>query len=287
MVSFLSFLSRLPLAVLYFIGDVAAFLGGKVYRRKIVEDNLRRCFPEFSDREIKDVADKFYYRLTSFVSETFKGLTISKAELKRRVKFINPEIADEVNKKGGPLLVFAAHQMNWEWMALASSFYFPFPSEVIYRPLTNRISERLMTGIRTRFGATPLKREQCVRYILKNKGKTRAIGVVADQLPRQKFDKIWTMFLNRETPFFKGIVELPYLTQAQAVFAHVRVVRRGYYELEFREIGRPPYKKGDLGVLKNYIAESEKLIRSAPENWLWSHRRWKYSREKNEELIIL
>lgn len=287
MVFFLTLLSRLPLSLLYFMGDVVAFLSRRYYRRKVVEENLRECFPGLSAKEIKEVADKFYFRLASFLVETLKGLTISERELKRRVKYINPETANEVKEKGGPLLVFAAHQMNWEWMALASSFYFPFPSEVIYRPLTNETSERLMLRLRSRFGSRPIKRDQCLRHILKNKQKTRAIGIVADQLPRQKMDKIWTMFLNRETPFFKGLSELPYLTQSKAVFAHVRVKKRGFYELEFTEIGRPPYEKGDLGVLRNYIIESEKLIKSAPENWLWSHRRWKYPRGKNEELIIL
>jgi KDO2-lipid IV(A) lauroyltransferase len=53
------------------------------------------------------------------------------------------------------------------------------------------------------------------------------------------------------------------------------------------KIGDPPYAKDDIGVLRNYIRESEKLIRDDPSQYLWSHKRWKYSRPKNEELIKL
>lgn len=286
MVFILMLLSRLPLSVLYLLARPVALIGSRFYRRQIVEENLRSCFPHWSSEKMEHVANKFYSRFSEFIMETVKGLSIDKDELRRRVHYLNPELVEEAGHDG-PILIFAAHQMNWEWMSLASGLYFPFQSEVIYRPLTSKRSEQLMIRLRSRFGNRLLERDRSVRQLLKSRKETRAIGIVADQLPRQKYDKIWTTFLGRETPFYKGITELPYLLQAPAYFARIEQVARGYYEVEFVKIGSPPYKKGKMEVLRNYIIESEKMIASAPEGWLWTHRRWKYTREENEEMTIL
>lgn len=287
MLVLLTLLSRLPLPFLYALADVLALIASRLYRRRVVRENLRQSFPELSEEEISRVSKKFYFRLGSFFAETVKAMTISESEMKRRVVFLNSEIADETRAEHGTLLVFAAHQINWEWMALASPFYFSFPSAIVYQPLSSQSADRLMLHLRSRFGNKLIKRDGSVRKILRGGQGARAIGVVADQLPRPYEDKLWVHFLHRETSFSKGITQLPFITQARAVFPRVKAKKRGYYEVEFCEIGRPPYAKGDLQVLRNYTAELEKLIRAAPENWLWSHRRWKYTRAENEDLIIL
>lgn len=61
-------------------------------------------------------------------------------------------------------------------------------------------------------------------------------------------------------------------------------IRRGYYEFEFVRIGEPPYKKGDVSMIVKNAEELEKQILKTPENWLWSHNRWKYIRRKDEKL---
>ncbi|MBV6640056.1 MAG: lipid A biosynthesis acyltransferase, partial [Cyclobacteriaceae bacterium] len=94
-------------------------------------------------------------------------------------------------------------------------------------------------------------------------------------------------FLGKETAFINGLSQLPYFTQLPCYLSRFKRVKRGHYEIELVKIGEPPFKKGDLTVLKNYVKESEGLIRSDPSQYLWSHKRWKYKREENEELIKL
>lgn len=284
MVKLLRLLSHLPLPILYSLADIIALPLRYFYRRKVVVKNLQLSFPEWDSRKLNQVVNEFYQRFADFLVEVIKGIDINEGELKKRVKFINPEIVQQTNQ--GSLLVFAAHQMNWEWMALANSFYFPYPAKVIYQPLSDPASDRFMLQLRSRFGCTPLPRDRSIRVFLRHRKEPGVIGIVADQITKHQ-SKDWARFLNQETPFAKGITQLPYLTQSMAVFAHIRRKKRGYYEVTFEKIGEPPYFKGELTVLKNYINASEQMIRSDPAGWLWTHRRWKYSREQNEELLIL
>ena len=47
-------ISRMPFAVMYLLSDIVAFMLYHIvrYRRRVVRDNLKRCFPHRSEKEI-------------------------------------------------------------------------------------------------------------------------------------------------------------------------------------------------------------------------------------------
>ena len=70
----------------------------------------------------------------------------------------------------------------------------------------------------------------------------------------------------------------------QAVFfLDVRRLRRGYYEAEFRLITHTPEQYADFEITDIYHRMLEETIRRQPELWLWSHNRWKRTREEFNE----
>ena len=72
------------------------------------------------------------------------------------------------------------------------------------------------------------------------------------------------------------------MTKFPVLFVQCRRVRRGYYEMEFHELAKPPYKKDEHEILERYIELTERAIREQPESWLWSNRRWKRDREAEQ-----
>ena len=99
---------------------------------------------------------------------------------------------------------------------------------------------------------------------------------MADQFPGHGNDKrYWSTFLNQETAFFQAINTLAYHTQYPSFFIKVDHPKRGYYEIEFIKIGDPPYERDNYQMIENYIKETERVIKSDPGGWLWSHNRWK------------
>jgi KDO2-lipid IV(A) lauroyltransferase len=59
------------------------------------------------------------------------------------------------------------------------------------------------------------------------------------------------------------------------LFAQCRRRARGYYEVEFREVAKPPYRRGEQRITARFVELAEAAIRSEPQSWLWSNRRWK------------
>ncbi len=81
--------SRLPMPVLYGISSGLSALMSRfrIYRYKVIEDNLRKAMPELSDRERKKVIKRYYGHLADSIVETLKLLSISDKELKEKWNF--------------------------------------------------------------------------------------------------------------------------------------------------------------------------------------------------------
>ena len=62
------------------------------------------------------------------------------------------------------------------------------------------------------------------------------------------------------------------------VFAGMKRVKRGYYEVEFELLYEDVKDAPNGSVMEKYVRCLEKFIQENPDNWLWSHRRWKRKR---------
>ncbi len=280
----LKLISKSPLWLLYGLSSVLAIPLSFFYRRKLVLKNLAKAFPEKSKKELEKIANKFYRNFADVVVEALKSYSISEKELARRVTFSGTQIFFDLKEKRKPILFFASHQCNWEWMALASRSQLSVPGDVIYKPLQNKKADDFIYKLRSRFGGRPISKDFAAREIIRLIDDHRIIGLVADQSPPR--DHVhWSYFFNQETDFYPGLVTLPYLMQAPAVFGRMTRTKRGHYHVEMIPIGEPPYQKGDLAILQRYIEETERSIRDHPADYLWTHNRWKHTREENEEII--
>jgi Kdo2-lipid IVA lauroyltransferase/acyltransferase len=277
----LRLISRLPFWTLYLFADFLFIVSYRLigYRKSIVIRNLERSFPEKTHEERRKIKKAFYLNLCDYGVETLKLLTITDKELKRRMIYKNPEVVNKYADKNQPILIFASHQFNWEWLLAAGSLNLPMQIDFVYQQQHSELFNDFSLRSRSRFGAYGIRRQNVAREVIKRKDILRAIAIVADQFPGHENDKrYWTEFLNQETAFFQSINQMATLTQYPAFYAAIRKVKRGYYELELVEIAQPPYDKENFHVIENYIKATEKVIRQYPDGWLWSHNRWKNRR---------
>lgn len=275
---FLRWLSRLPFPVLYALSDFLFVISFYLvrYRRKLVEKNLRKSFPDMPEAERRTIEKKFYKNLCDYGVEMLKLLTISKEELSRRMVFKNTEVPEGFKNRNQSILFLASHQFNWEWLLVSASVNFPMAIDFVYQPVNSKFFDDLSLQSRTRFGAYAIKRDVVAREIVKRKNILRGIASVADQYPGYGRDKKYvSQFLNQETVFFYGTNQLAMLTQYPAVYYEIKKVKRGFYEATPIVVALPPYEKGSDAVIENYVRIVERVIQKNPSGWLWSHNRWK------------
>ena len=284
-IKFLPFyiVSLLPLPVLYLLSDAACFVIYRIskYRREVVRSNLKNSFIEKSELEIIEIEKKFYRHFCDIMFESLKVLTITEEQISRRFKLLNPELLEHYYNENEHLILYAAHQGNWEWLSFIQLFS---PQKIIslYKPLSNRYFDELMKASRERFGAKCVPSEKGYRTILEliNGEEASLFALIGDQSPSKESAKVWVNFFNQDTAFFQGTHSIIKKTGQKAIFPAYRKVKRGFYELELKLISGVGNSESEYPLIDNYAKALEDSIRTSPEMWLWSHRRWKLCRPK-------
>lgn len=287
-VAFLKAFSRIPFPIIHLISDFLYFLLYYIvrYRRRVVNTNLKNAFPEKSEKEIGQITRKFYKNLCDVSLETIKFSNMSYKELDQRQIFVGTEKLNEYFDKGKSVIVLGMHYANWEWNPSMQRLV-KHKIMMIYNPIRNNPEmERFILNMRDRFGGESIPVNLSARTAMqfdKNK-RPGILWLAADQTPFQT-SKFWTTFLNQETPFFEGPDKIACKTNQPVFFIQFKRIARGKYRSELIELFSEPSKEKPETILMTYVEVIERIIKHTPENWLWSHRRWKHKRLEGTPLL--
>ena len=252
-------LSLLPLRMLYWLSDIIFVIVFYVihYRRRLVWVNLVTSFPEREPEEHKIIERNFYRWFCDYLVESIKLMTMKPEEIKRRLVFKNTEAIDQCINQCGQL----------------------------YHPLENQDFDRLFLQVRQRYGAVCISMNESLRKILeyKKQGKPVVIGYIADQAPFWWNIHHWCQFLHHDTAVLSGTERIATKLNHAVFYLDVKRIKRGYFEAEFKLITREPAKLKEFELTDLYFKNLEESIRRQPECYLWTHDRWKRTRQRFEQ----
>lgn len=271
--------SKLPLKVLYGLADfifvITYFVVG--YRKDVVFQNLKNSFPEKSDSELKIIRKKFYHNFCDYLVETLKSFTISSHELRVRVQHLNQDVFHEAKKENKNIILLAGHIFNWEWFNALATIIPQEKSFPVYRKVQSSFWEQKVKAIRNRFGNHALEAKEVIRHIFKNTNDGNSVYMfVADQTPHSSEVTYGLEFLHQKTPAFVGYDKLSTRMDLVFVYCEMKKVKRGYYQINYHRIYPDGEKFQEYEVVRKFHKMLETTINKRPDNYLWSHRRWKY-----------
>ena len=280
---FIYLLSALPFPLLYLFSDLVFVIIYHLirYRREVVYQNLVRSFPEKQEKEIQEIEKRFFRYFCDLFLETFKTLTISKEEMLKHctLEAETQAIFDQLSREKQSFMIVMGHFGNWEWSGNVFSIRGKHQLYVIYHPLSSKYFNGLMYKMRTRFGTKLIAMKDTLREMVKHRNELTATAFIADQspLPDRAY---WMSFMNQDTPVFLGIEKIALKIRYPIVYISIRRVKRGYYTV-FADRIELPLKPQETGAITEiHTRKLEADIRNTPENWLWTHRRWKHERPK-------
>ena len=253
------------------------FLGYRLFglRRGTIRQNLRRSFPDNSDAERERIRDDFITRQSEILAELDYSRVMTADELRARVQLV-----DRAGLLAAPvkLVLISAHQCNFEWLALRLSLELGSGLIGLYKPMGSAWAERYFLAIRSRFGTRMLP-SKAIRQEIGAIRDARALGLIADQVPRTSPERHWTTFLHQDTAFFKGPERMARLLRAPIVYVSMRRFARGLYEIELEPLTEAGEKPAAGVPTERYARLLERDINADPAGWWWSHRRWKALKE--------
>nr|WP_314682552.1 lysophospholipid acyltransferase family protein [uncultured Prevotella sp.] len=278
-------MSLLPMSLLYVFSDCLYLLVGKVvkYRHKVIWKNLKDSFPEKDEAELQRIEHEFYHYFCDYLVETIKLLNMSKRELRQRMVFTGIEEMNELLEKGVSCAVFLGHYGNWE-LITSLPLWVSEKAQCcqVYHPLNNERFDKLFKSVREKHHALCIPMAETLRQVVSYRQKKQpiVIGYIADQAPFWNNIHHWVDFLNHDTPVLTGSERIIKKTGQAVFYGDVSRVRRGYYQCDFKLITTESAKYKDWEITDKYFQLLEETIRRQPELYLWSHKRWKRTREE-------
>lgn len=279
-------LSKIPIGIHYFFADWVLFpiiYYVVRYRRKLVRKNLTDSFPEKSAQEIRRIEKQFYHHFADLIVETIYGYGLSENDMRERVRFGNHELVKRLADEHGSVIVMLAHIGNWEWFTDYNRQYLEADGLIegtVYRHQANERVNKLMNMLRNRHGGILIEKQTILRQMimLRREGKKMVYGFLSDQKPRPEVARYWTDFLHHDTGFLDGGEVLGRKFDYPVLYAYIRSPKRGYYEVQFEALAEQPKETVENEITALYAKRLEENIKEQPEQWLWTHNRWKWGR---------
>ena len=251
----------------------------------MVRKNLVTAFPEKSIDDIKTIERKFFHWFCDYFLEAIKLLSISEKELRRRFTIINSEEVEQCFQEGQDVAAILGHYCNWEWLSCVGMNLPPErETGLIYHPLRNKTFDYLFRKLRSHErNSHVIPKKDILRYVVtkKREGVRNICGYISDQGPKWTNIHLWLPFLHHEyTPVFTGGERIMRKMNNAVFYVEMSRPKRGYYTATYKLITREPNTLPADDITRRFFCLLEETIRQEPAFYLWSHNRWKRTKEE-------
>lgn len=247
-------------------------------RKKVVINNLKKAFPELSQKEINEIAKKNYKH---FVNLFLEYLSLSHLKKEKIVKYVNSfdhELLREKKPKDKACFFLTAHFGNWELGAVYTGIMLNEPLQVLAKKQRNTYVSDWMNKTRERFGNRVITLGASVRDMYKAVKSNFLIGVVGDQRGPREGPKV--KLFNQSTSVYTGTAAIALKTNTPILVIFFLKNEQGAYDGFIEEIKfdnlQGTLEEKELMITQEYMRLLEKYIRLYPEQWFWMHNIWKY-----------
>ena len=117
-----------------------------------------------------------------------------------------------------------------------------------------------------------------MRYFIDKRDKQMMImGLISDQNPTWRSNMPWYKFLHQWTAFFDGAEMLATKYKLPVYYFSPRRVKAGKYIGRIVRLHDGVEEVEPFTITERFVRILEEDILYAPELWMWTHRRWKYT----------
>ena len=260
-----------------FMGSCLAKIFGPLLRSKrIIEKNLKICFKNVDQKEIKRISLGMWGNIGRTFSE-YVFLNNFQKNHNYLIKLNGAEYLDEIKNSNKPVVFVSGHFSNFELLGTKLNRY-GIRFCAIYRPLNNIFLNPIMEYLRLKYVCPIMikKGRSNIRELLNKIKSGYSVIIIADQRTSEG-KKIEFFNCPALTTTIPAQISLKY----NCKIVPLRMERLSYNNFEMTIYKPFEYKKSDNYEKDTYNLtlqvnkQLEKMILKRPEQWLWSHNRWK------------
>ena len=282
----MGFLSIHPYWMLYLKSDCYYLLVYHLarYRRKVVRQNLVNSFPDKDVKAIKIIERHFYRNLCDLFVEAPKMMRMGPKGYRNRITYTNLQLVQQLCEQKKNIFYAIPHSGNWEWFGKMIPEFASHKGLAVYKRVKNAVFEQLMLYMRTKDCRVEMvESNSALRRLVQLRDTQNGVLMMADQTSHGLESDYWTEFLHQDTCWFTGIERIAKKLDYVVVFVSMTRQGRGRYEVTFEVVDDNPKAAAEGEIMEKYVRCVERFIEANPDNWLWSHRRWKHERPQKKE----
>ena len=249
-------------------------LFGPFFRsKKIIETNILKAIPDLDQNSVKKIIHKMWGNYGRILSEYVFIKDFRNFNLKNNLQIEGQEILKKIKENNEPVIFVSGHFNNFELMAMHIEKS-GINLAAIYRPLNNKFLNLIMEKIRT-------------KYICKNQIKKGISGTkqmlsffkkglsVALMIDQRVSQGIKSNFFNH--PAFTTTIPAQFVKKFNCRIVPIYIERVKDVNFKLTIYDPIEYSKDDSieSITLSLNNLLEKMILKNPEQWIWSHNRWK------------
>jgi len=256
-------------------------LGGKIFEiigpffrsEKIINSNIKKALPDINFKNLKKIKRFMWNNYGRTFAEYMFIKEFRNGKISKNIEIDGQEILEKIKKENSQVIFISGHFSNFELMAMHLE-----KSGInlcaIYRPLNNIFLNGIMERIRKKYICKKQIKKGIVslRQLIALKKNNFSTAIMIDQ---RVSEGILSNFFNHEA--LTTTIPAQLVKKFNIPIVPVYIERIG--DMNFKIcISKPIYFDEDTTTDKitdelNRILE--KMILNKPENWIWSHNRWK------------
>jgi KDO2-lipid IV(A) lauroyltransferase len=277
----------LPLSAVRSLGRRLGRVGYRLLgsRRRVAMQNLRASLPDRSENELERIARGSFETVAAAFLELLWFPRLTRTRLEKEAVVENAEeVRQELGECGAVVIV--SHMAGWEFILQGVNAAFPGRTSVVYKPLSNPITDRFIYDWRSKFGLKWLPMQTAVADTMAEAQRGGVVILAADQSVAK--ESIRVPFFGRKVPTAKGPAALSLKAGVPIYLCRLRRVADGSYRGDLQLVPSDDihgYSEANvIELTKRFTKMTEDHILRDPDQWMWTHKRWKHWRpEENTD----
>ena len=257
----------------YLSGKIVSLIGPFFRSKNLIKSNILKAIPNLNENELEKISKKMWNNYGRILAEYVFIKDFHESKFTNNIEIEGRNILDKVKEDDEPVIFISGHFNNFELMAMQIAKS-GINLAVIYRPLNNKFLNFIMEKIRKNYICKNQIKKGIsgTRQILSFFKKKTSIALMIDQRVSQG---IKSNFFKHEALTTTIPAQFVKKFKCKIVPIHIERIKDINFKLTIQE---PLVYSGNESIEAitldlNHLLE--KLILKNPEQWIWSHNRWK------------
>ena len=256
-----------------FSGKIFEIIGPIFRSKKIIHENIKRAIPEINPQDLQKIVKSMWNNYGNIFAEYMFIKNFRKGNLSSKIKVDGQEILDEIKKNKKQVVFISGHLSNFELMALFIERS-GINLAAIYRPLNNLYLNPMMERIRKKYICKYQIKKGIggMKKLVHLKKKNFSTALMIDQ---RVSEGILSKFFNQEALTTTIPAQLVKKFNIPIVPVYIDRINGLNFQITIKNPIYFSNEKSVKNITDDLNLELEKMIIKKPENWIWSHNRWK------------